>query len=170
MNIRHETPADHDAIRQINYEAFEHRTEEGKLVDLLRERGELTLSLVTEEAGEVVGHIAYSPMTVERAPAGFKALGLGPVAVLPAHQRKGIGSALIRESLKQCAAMGYDAVLLLGHTAYYPRFGFKPASAFGISSDYNAGDHFMALPLHEGALAGVHGKAQYVRAFVDCGC
>lgn len=170
MNIRHETPADHEAIRHVNDEAFDHRTEESKLVDLLRERGELTLSLVAEDAGEVVAHIAFSPMTIEGAPASFKALGLGPVAVLPAHQRKGIGSALIRESLKQCAAMGYDAVLLLGHTGYYPRFGFKPASVFGISSDYDAGDHFMALPLREGALDSVQGKAHYAKAFAESGC
>jgi putative acetyltransferase len=170
MNIRHETPADHEAIRRINHEGFDHRTEESKLVDLLRERGELILSLVAEDDGEVVAHIAFSPMTIEGAPASFKALGLGPVAVLPAHQRKGIGSALIREGLKQCAAMEYDAVLLLGHTGYYPRFGFKPASVFGISSDYDAGDHFMALPPREGALDGVQGKVHYPKAFADSGC
>jgi putative acetyltransferase len=170
MNIRHETFADQDAIRHVTHKAFDQRNAEVKLVDLLRERGELTLSLVAEEEGEIVGHLAYSPMTIEGAPASFKALGLGPVAVLPAHQRRGIGSALMRESLKQCAVMGCDAVLLLGHTAYYPRFSFRPASLFGISSNYDAGDHFMALPLREGALAGIHGKAHYVRAFVDSGC
>lgn len=170
MNIRHETSADYEAIRRVNYEAFDHRAAEAKLIDLLRERGELTLSLVAEVDGEIVGHVAFSPMTIEVGPASFKALGLGPIAVLPAHQRKGIGSALMREGLAQCAAMGCDAVLLLGHIEYYPRFGFTPASAFGISSDYEAGDHFMALPLREGALDGIHGKAQYVRAFVDCDC
>lgn len=170
MNIRNETPADIDAIRHVTHEAFDHRAAEAKLVDLLRERGELTLSLVAEDAGEVIAHVAFSPMTIDDAPASFKALGLGPVAVLPAHQRKGIGSALIREALAQCAAMGCDAVLLLGHIEYYPRFGFKPASTFGISGDYSAGDHFMALPLRAGALDGVHGKAQYVRAFADSGC
>jgi putative acetyltransferase len=170
MNIRHETFADHEAIRRVNYEAFDQRNAEAKLVDLLRERGELTLSLVAEDAGEIVGHVALSPMTIEGAPATIKVLGLGPISVLPAHQRKGIGSALMRESLRQCAGMGYDAVLLLGHTTYYPRFGFRPASTFGISSEYDAGDHFMALPLRDGALAGAHGKAHYAKAFSDSGC
>ncbi len=78
MNIRHETPADIDAIRHVTHEAFDQRAAEAKLVDLLRERGELTLSLIAEEAGEIVGHVAYSPMTIEGAPASFKALGLGP--------------------------------------------------------------------------------------------
>lgn len=170
MIIRPETPADIDAIRQVTLDAFAPRTAEAKLIDLLRERGELTLSLVAEEDGAVLGHVAYSPMTVEGAPASFKALGLGPISVLPAHQRRGIGSALIRESLRQCAARDYDVVLLLGHLEYYPRFGFKPASDFGISSDYDAGDHFMALPLRDGALAGVQGKAHYAKAFSDCEC
>jgi putative acetyltransferase len=170
MNIRHETPADHEAIRHVTHEAFDQRNAEARLVDLLRERGELTLSLVAEEDGEIVGHVALSPMTIDGAPATIKVLGLGPISVLPAHQRKGIGSALMRESLRQCAVLGYDAVLLVGHIEYYPRFGFRPASTFGISSDYDAGDHFMALPLREGALAGVHGKAHYVKAFADCEC
>lgn len=170
MNIRPERPEDIEAIRHVTHEAFDHRNAEVKLVDLLRERGELTLSLVAEDRGEIVGHVAFSPMNIDSAPASFKALGLGPISVLPAHQRKGIGSALMREGLAHCAAMGYDTVLLLGHTEYYPRFGFQPASAFGISSDYDAGDHFMALPLREGALNDVHGKAHYVRAFVDCDC
>jgi putative acetyltransferase len=170
MNIRPETHDDIDAIRHVTYEAFDHRAAEAKLVDLLRGRGELTLSLVAEDNGTIIGHLAYSPMTIEGAPANFKALGLGPISVLPSHQRKGIGSALIHESLKQCAALGCDAVLLLGHTGYYPRFGFQPARTFGLTSDYGDGDHFMALPLHAGALDNVHGKAQYVRAFADCDC
>ena len=170
MNIRLEKPEDIEGIRHVTHEAFDHRAAEVKLVDLLRERCELTLSLVVEENGEIVGHVAFSPMNIDSAPASFKALGLGPLSVLPAHQRKGIGSALMREGLAQCAALDHDAVLLLGHIAYYPRFGFQPASAFGISSDYDAGDAFMALPLRAGALNDVHGKAHYVRAFADCDC
>lgn len=170
MNIRPEKPEDIEGIRHITHAAFDQRNAEAKLVDLLRERGELTLSLVAEIDGEIVGHVAFSPMNLEDAPASFRALGLGPISVLPAHQRKGIGSALMREGLAQCAALGCDAVLLLGHTEYYPRFGFTPASAFGIRGDADYGDHFMALPLHEGALNNVHGQARYVRAFADCDC
>lgn len=170
MRIRHETPHDADAIRQLTLEAFDHRTQEAKLVDLLRERGNLVLSLVAEDSEQIVGHVAFSPMSVDGAPAGFKALGLGPVSVLPTHQRKGVGSALIREALAQCTALGYDAVLLLGHLEYYPRFGFRPGRAFGLDSDYGNGDHFMALPLRDGALDIVCGKAHYVSAFADCEC
>lgn len=169
MRIRPETPEDAQAIRQLTVEAFDHRTQEAKLVDLLRERGDLTLSLVAEDGGQIVGHVAFSPMSVDGSPA-CKVLGLGPVSVLPTHQRKGVGSALIREALAQLAAQRYDAVLLLGHLEYYPRFGFKPARTFDLTSDYGDGDHFMALPLRNGALDHVRGKAHYVQAFADCEC
>ncbi len=82
-----------------------------------------------------------------------RAMGLAPLAVLRGHERHRLGS------------LGADFAVVLGHPRYYSRFGFRPASGFGLDSDYNAGDAFMALELRSGALAGVRGRVRYAAEF-----
>jgi putative acetyltransferase len=118
--------------------------------------------LVAEEDREIVGHIMFSPVSLS----GHA--DLPPMAVVPSRQRQGIGTALVREGIEQCRANGDDAVIVLGHAEYYPRFGFLPASGWGILSEYDVPDEvFMALELVEGCLAGRSGTIRYHRAFAD---
>jgi putative acetyltransferase len=125
--IRPETPADHAAIREIHIAAFanhpfSHQTEH-LIVEELRADGALTLSLVAEMDGRVVGHIAFSPVTIDGKDCGW--LGLGPIGVLPALQRQGIGTGLMNEGLRTIRASGAKGCALVGPPEYYHRFGFR---------------------------------------------
>jgi putative acetyltransferase len=163
--VRAEKPSDIPAIRQVNDLAFG-QPGEGLLVDALRAGGQLTVSLVAEQEGEIVGHIAFSPVTIEGHPDASGLAGLGPMAVRPDFQRRGIGSRLVREGLAAYSAAGLRAVVLLGHPEYYPRFGFVPASRFSLRCVYDAPDEaFMALELRPGALGGLSGTVRYASAF-----
>src|SRR5262245_5395759 len=134
MTIRPEKPTDRDAIRVVNEAAFE-TPAEANLVDLLRAQASPLVSLVAQADSTIVGHIVFSPVTRSDYD-DLNNMGLAPMAVLPAHQRRGIGSALVRAGLEECRRLGCDAVIVLGHAEYYPRFGFRRASEFGISSEY----------------------------------
>lgn len=165
--VRAERAADLDAIRRVNEEAFG-REVEAHIVERLRKRGALTVSLVAVENGEVVGHIAFSPVTIESGPSSFEAMGLGPIAVLPAHQGKGVGSQLVRAGLDECRRLGYEVVFLVGHAEYYPRFGFVRARPRGIECEVEVPDDaWMVLELREGALAGWQGTARFQREFAE---
>ena len=156
--IRDELPDDVDAIRQVNLAAFR-RPVEAQLVDELRADGDLLYSLVAVEDGRVVGHIAFSPMA-----APFRALGLGPIAVLPDWQRRGSARRLIEAGLARSTADGWQAVFLLGNPAFYERFGFSVGLAAGFATPY-AGPHFMVRPLGDGALPTLTGNVAYAPAF-----
>jgi len=132
--IRDETPADAPAITDLTVAAFatlaiSSHTEQ-YIVEALRAAGALTLSLVAEREGRVVGHIAFSPVTISDGTPGW--YGLGPVSVLPALQRQGIGAALIREGLARLQALGARGCCLVGHPEYYPRFGFASPPGLGV--------------------------------------
>jgi len=138
---------------------------EADLVDVLRQQVQPIVSLVAEEDGEIVGHIMFSPVSLSGHP-DLKVMGLGPMAVAPACQRKGFGSALVQAGLDQCRELGFSAVVVLGHPKYYPRFGFSPSSQFGIDSEYDVPeDVFMALELKPGALSAITGRVRYHPAF-----
>jgi putative acetyltransferase len=123
--------------------------------------------LVADQDGEVVGHIAFSRVTIELRP-DLRGVGLGPMAVLPAIQKKGIGSQLIRHGLERCRDLGCDYVVVLGHAEYYPRFGFIPASRFGIKCSWDVPDDvFMAMELRPEALSGVSGLVSYEPEFSE---
>ncbi len=164
MRIRSEAPEDLEAIRALNEAAFGRRAE-ADLVDALRETAEPFISFVADVDGAVVGHIAFSPVSL--APeTDLMLMGLGPVGVLPQYQRQGVGSALIVEGLQHCAALGCDAVVVLGDPAYYPRFGFATASKYGINSQYDVPDEvFMLVELRQDCLRGVSGTVSYDEAF-----
>ena len=167
--VRPERPGDVAAIRTVNELAFGGPTE-AEIVDALRARGRATLSLVAVEGERVVGHILFSPVTVESAgeSAGEAraAVGLGPMAVLPAHQRRGLGSLLVRTGLQACRDAGHGCVVVLGHPEYYPRFGFEPASRRGVAWAHPVPDEaFMILELRPGALGGRGGIVRYQPEF-----
>ena len=163
MRIRRERAADKAAVRHVNEAAFE-TSLEATLVERLRREATPIISLVADDDGLVVGHILFSPVTLS-SDDGILILGLAPMAVLPDRQRRGIGSSLIHAGLDECRLNGAAAVVVLGHPAFYPKFGFKPASAFGVTSEYDvADDVFMALELQPGAL-GKGGTIRYHPAF-----
>ncbi|WP_395450018.1 GNAT family N-acetyltransferase [Aminobacter sp. UC22_36] len=134
MTIRPEQPADVDTIRTLTRAAFAHAPHasqtEAAIVDALRDAGALTLSLVSEDNGEILGHVAFSPVTVGGADGWY---GLGPVSVWPESQSRGIGQSLIRHGLEALRQMGARGCVLIGDPAYYSRFGFvaDPGVSYG---------------------------------------
>jgi len=163
--VRREEPRDIPAVRYVNERAFG-RPAEANLVDALRGRQKVTLSLVAVQDDQVLGHILFSPITIEAGEKVFHAVGLAPMAVLPERQRQGIGSLLVRIGLAECRKAGYECVVVLGHPEYYPRFGFVPASKYGMTCEYDVPDEvFMAIELREGALLGRAGTAKYQPEF-----
>src|SRR2546426_538557 len=132
VTVRYERLDDLGAIHVVHTASFPTGTEAG-LVDALRAAARLCVSLVAVERDKVVGHVAFSPVSVAGATDG---VGLGPVAVLPSHQGHGIGSRLIREGLAACQQSGFGFVVVLGEPGYYGRFGFAPASRWGLSDEY----------------------------------
>ena len=164
MLIRAEKENDRDAVYALNVSAFE-TPSEANLVDTLREQAQPVVSLVADDKGEIVGHITFSPVSLS-GHSNVKVMGLGPMAVTPEHQRKGIGSALVRAGLEQCRQLGFTAVVVLGHPEYYPRSGFSPSSRFGIDSEFKVPDEvFMAMELEPEALSGKAGRVKYHATF-----
>ena len=166
MQIRTETPNDHDAVLALNVSVFD-TAAEANLVDSLRDRAMPVISLVADDEGDIVGHIMFSPVFLSGF-TDFNMMGLGPMAVVPEQQGKGIGSALVKKGLEQCKLLNVAAVVVLGHPDYYPRFGFSPSSGFGINSEYDVPEEvFMVAELVSKALSGKGGTVKYHAAFND---
>jgi putative acetyltransferase len=163
--IRTEIPEDIPEIRRLNDLAF-HGPVEGSIVDALRERCPDVLSLVAVEGGRIVGHLFFSPVTINGM-TGNEAMGLGPMAVLPKFQRKGIGKALINEGIRKLEQSGCAVVVVLGHTEYYPQFGFVPASHYGLKSQWEGipADVFMVRFLKKEKIGLVSGIVRYQPEF-----
>jgi putative acetyltransferase len=162
ITVRDEQPADLAAIRAVNDAAFDQPLE-GRIVDALRAHGAVRLSLVAEVDGHVVGHILFSPVVS----AGAEGLGLGPMAVTPEHQRRGIGAALIEAALTRLRAAGCPFVVVLGHHDYYGRFGFLPASRHGLRCEWDVPDEsFMVHVLDSAGTAAAAGLIRYRPEFL----
>ncbi|HMF96436.1 MAG TPA: N-acetyltransferase [Vicinamibacterales bacterium] len=161
IEIRGERPDDVAAIREVNRLAFG-QDQEANIVDSLRSGDGLRLSLVAALDDRIVGHVAYSPVVAH----GVAGAGLGPVAVLPDHQRQGIGSALIKAGNARLHDAGCPFIVVLGHPGYYPRFGFRPASTYGLTCEWDVPDGvFMVLVLDESTLLGASGRVKYRQEF-----
>jgi putative acetyltransferase len=166
VQIRRETADDIPAIHDVNRRAFE-TASEADLVDALRRQADPFVSLVALVDGKVAGHILFSPVTLSSRP-GLRLMGLAPMAVAPDRQRQGIGSALVRAGLEECRRLAADGVVVLGHAAFYPRFGFVPASRFSLTCEYDVPDDvFMAMELRSGALTDSAGVIRYHPAFAQ---
>ncbi len=167
LTIRPEIPEDQTSIHYVNQEAFG-RNQEADLVNKLRQRGVLTVSLVAVQETAIVGHIAFSPVEITSGKSSFGALTLAPMAVLPVHQNKGIGSQLVIAGLEECRRLGHEIVVVVGHPNYYPRFGFIPADPKGIECEFEVPDEaWMMKELTQGALAGRRGKVRFQPEFKD---
>lgn len=165
LTIRCEVPGveEQSAVRCVIAAAFG-RPDEADLVDRLRAGDTTLLSLVAELDQRVVGHILFSRMWIDAPDGPIPAAALAPLAVLPEHQRRGIGGQLLRHGLNLLSDQGERIVIVLGHPDYYPRFGFSCEKARDLESPFPR-EAFMALELILGALDGIRGTVRYAAAF-----
>lgn len=174
MKIRSENVSDNGAISALTYQAFKNHPHhapgaeptEHLIVQKLRESGVLSVSLVAEDDTGLLGHIAFSPVTIAQANGDIVKnnwFGLGPVSVSPAHQGKGIGSQLIRAGIEAMRTLGAEGIVLLGEPEYYKRFGFYADSHLileGVPAEY-----FLVTMLDEGETEVPAGIVHYHHAF-----
>jgi putative acetyltransferase len=167
VKIRKEQPQDIPLIHQVNKRAFG-QVLEADLVDTLRQNCNDLLSMVAVVANEIVGHILFSSVTVEGEETTAEGMALAPMAVLPEYQRQGIDSELVRAGIARLTSSGCGFVIVLGHADYYPRFGFEPASRFGVRSEWEVPDDaFVILVLNESVMQGISGVAKYRPEFAE---
>jgi putative acetyltransferase len=170
MEIRTERVSDYDEVFQVNYLAFENREYESKLVERIRlsEQFIPELSLVAEENNHIVGHALFSKAEVIEGDNNQEVIVLAPIAVLPGHQKQGIGSKLILEGLQRCTELGYAFVFLVGHPTYYPKFGFKPARNCGFHlNQFKVSDEvFMVYELTQSSTNQLKGELRYPESFL----
>ncbi len=162
VEIRFELPKDIDEVRLLNDKAFG-QPEEGRIVDKLRKSCNRILSLVAISNNKIVGHILFSPVTIETQKGVIEGMGLAPMAVLPELQNHGIGSKLVKEGLRIINNTTCPYVIVLGHEKYYPRFGFQRASKYGLTSQWEGvpDDAFMAMILNDSVMKEVSGIVRY---------
>jgi putative acetyltransferase len=165
INIREERPEDIVAIRRVNIEAFG-RPHEANLIESLRANAGILLSLVATLGDEVVGHILCSAVIAGSGKKKIAGAGLGPMAVLPTYQRRGVGTKLIKFGTMRLNLSGCLFIVVLGHPDYYPRFGFRPASDYRLKGEWSVPDNtFMALILDESKISDLSGFAKYRQEF-----
>jgi len=172
--IRTETPADYDQTKEVVREAFreaEHTDhDEHELIGRLRDSKsfipELSLVAVDRWNDAIIGHILLTKIKIQQGEGAYEALALAPLSVLPDYQHQGVGSALMESALSAAKRLGYQAVIVLGHADYYPKFGFRKAAEWGITAPFPVLDEsFLALELQPNGLDGSNGVVVYDPAF-----
>jgi predicted N-acetyltransferase YhbS len=169
VSIREERKNDYDIIKKINDLAFGQKNE-GKMVEELRKTSVFNskLSLVSEINDNIVGHILFYPVKIKNRKEDSIVLSLAPMAVHPDYQNKGIGIKLVMRGIMVARQSGFNAVIVVGHPKYYPRFGFKPASIWGIQVPFEVPDEaFLALELKENSLKNCNGTVDYPKEYYD---
>jgi putative acetyltransferase len=169
ITIRAEAIQDQSGVRAIVSAAFK-RPDEARLVDKLRATDAFIpeLSLVADEGVEIVGHILFSAIRIRTSVVAVPGLALAPLAVRPDRQKVGIGSMLVRQGLEKGRRLGHRVVVVVGHPAYYPRFGFVPARERGLEAPFPVSDAaFMVCELMPDALDGVRGQIEYPPPFAE---
>ncbi len=145
VKIRPEQPGDYAAVRQVLEAAFP-TAAEADLVERLRAAGKAAVSLVAQEGNSIIGHVLFSPVTLDP-PAAVVALGLAPLAVMPGHEKHAVGRRLVQNGLAECHAQGACMVVVLGDPPYYGRFGFERASRHGLRNEFGVEEEFMVFML-----------------------
>jgi putative acetyltransferase len=159
--IRPEQSGDFEPVHALLLASFG-REAEVRLVDRLRASGKIASALVAEEKERILGHVVFSRIVMDAEGGEVSALALAPLAVAPAFQRLGIGSALVSAGLERCRSERHSRVLVLGDPVYFARFGFAPAARFGLKCPFPAAaSAFMAIELEPGAFARVSGTVRY---------
>lgn len=174
IHIRQETPSDFDAVFHVVERAFhdaeftDHR--EQFLVQRLRNSTAFIpeLSLVATHDGTIVGYVLMTKIVIRNNNRSFDSLALAPVAVLPEYQNQGIGGKLIEEAHRIARALNFASVIVLGHSEYYPKFGYRKATDFGIKLPFDVPDEYcMAIELMPGGLERISGTVEYPREFFE---
>jgi len=165
LSIRREQPSDSKKIAKIYAKGFD-TDAETILVNSLRTSGIPYISLVYEEGSDVIGHALFTTVDLVGDDSNVRIMGLAPICVLPRDQCCGIGSSLVYAGLDECRSEGYDAVVALGYTGFYGKFGFVPSVEFGITTEFDVpAEVFMAQELKPGALNGKQGYIKFQQAF-----
>ena len=166
ISVREEKTEDITSIRAINERAFGQPTE-ANIIDRLRGSCVDIISLVAVDGNKVVGHILFSPVVIESDHGVISGMGLAPMAVMPERQRQGIGFALVRKGLAIIRERGYPFVIVLGHSEYYPRFGFEPASKYGLLCQWEEvpDEAFMVIVFNRDEIENVHDIVYYKDEF-----
>ena len=174
INIRTENKSDYQAVFELIEKAFE--TEEYSdhteqfLVERLRNSSDFipALSIIAEFDSRVVGHILLTKIKINNSEQSFDSLSLAPVSVLPGFQKRGIGGMLIKAAHKKAEELGHQSIILIGHKAYYPKFGYSEAAEFGIELPFDAPrENCMAIELVKNGLNGVMGMVEYPKEFYE---
>jgi putative acetyltransferase len=162
VSIRQEQPDDVAAVRAVNETSFG-QPAEATIVDSIRAACHDAVSLVAVTDNHIVGHILFSPVLVSGENGSVEVMGLGPMAVAPEQQRQGIGTLLVQAGIDSLRKRNCPCIVVVGHPAYYPRFGFVPASRHGLFCQWEGvpDEAFMVLILDKEAMAGVSGTARY---------
>lgn len=162
IKIRKENSGDYSSVKELNDLAFG-GTEESELIDKLRRNGEKLLALVAVDEGKRVGHILFTLVIIDTNKDPVQGMGLAPMAVLPKYQNNGIGSLLVKKGIDLLKDKNCPFVIVLGHSEYYPRFGFEKATLHNIKCQWNnvPEEAFMILILDEKKMSGVSGVARY---------
>jgi len=167
--IRKETPDDFQQVARVIEMAFRQKSESA-LVEKLRHNSNYNanLSIVAEYNGNVIGHILFFPIAIRTGETRIESLALAPLSISPEFQKMGVGGRLIQEGLRKAREIGYTSAVVLGHPGHYAKFGFVPASTWGITAPFEvAGDAFMGIELVEGALIHAAGAVEYPEEFSE---